>query len=196
MRNRDGLEIRLCRTYHPGRVRMARRGSNSVPGFAAIDFETADRGYDSACAVAIVRVENGCIVDQIYQLIRPPRKEFVFTYLHGITWEMVRHAPSFGEVWPALSRHLRDIEFVAAHNAVFDRSVLQACCRQAELPVPKVPFQCTVKLAREVLGIYPTSLDRVCRELRIPLRHHHAPSDAEACARIVLAARRKAFVSR
>jgi DNA polymerase III subunit epsilon len=28
----------------------------------------------------------------------------------------------------------------------------------------------------------------VCRYLRIPLRHHDAASDAEACARIVIAA--------
>jgi hypothetical protein len=28
----------------------------------------------------------------------------------------------------------------------------------------------------------------VCRHLRIPLRHHDAGSDAEACARIVIAA--------
>jgi DNA polymerase-3 subunit epsilon len=45
-----------------------------------------------------------------------------------------------------------------------------------------------VRLARRVWGIYPTRLSDVCRRLGIPLRHHDAASDAEACARIVIAA--------
>jgi DNA polymerase-3 subunit epsilon len=46
-------------------------------------------------------------------------------------------------------------------------------------------------MARDIFGIYPTRLDCVCEALGIPLVHHRAASDAEACARIVLAARRK-----
>ena len=42
--------------------------------FAAIDFETADYESDSACAVAVVTVENGEIADRFYRLIRPPRQ--------------------------------------------------------------------------------------------------------------------------
>ncbi|MFA5187667.1 MAG: exonuclease, partial [Patescibacteria group bacterium] len=34
----------------------------------------------------------------------------------------------------------------------------------------------------------PTKLPDVCRRLKIPLNHHDAASDAEACARIVMAA--------
>jgi DNA polymerase-3 subunit epsilon len=44
-------------------------------------------------------------------------------------------------------------------------------------------------MARAAFGIYPTRLDCVCQALGIPLVHHKAESDAEACARIVLAAR-------
>ena len=42
--------------------------------FVAIDFETADYGPDSACAVALVRVEGSRIVRRSYFLIRPPRR--------------------------------------------------------------------------------------------------------------------------
>src|SRR5207237_1122667 len=52
-----------------------------------------------------------------------------------------------------------------------------------------VPFKCTVAMARYALGIRPANLANVCRRLGIPLTHHHAESDALACARIVLAAR-------
>jgi DNA polymerase-3 subunit epsilon len=157
--------------------------------FAAIDFETADYGRDSACAVALVRVEDGRIVDRVSSLIRPPRREFVFTYLHGIDWEMVRDAPDFARLWPQLHRWLRGVRFLAAHNAVFDRGVLNACCRSNGLAIPDIPFECTVRMARAAFGIYPTRLDCVCQALGIPLVHHKAESDAEACARIVLAAR-------
>jgi DNA polymerase III subunit epsilon len=159
-----------------------------IPTFAAIDFETADYGRDSACAVAVVRVEGQAIVDRAYHYIRPPRRQFVFSYLHGISWSDVVNAPTFRQIWPSLQRKFAGVEFLAAHNANFDRTVLHTCCEGAHLSVPSHPFQCTVHLARAVWNIYPTRLPDVCRRLRIPLRHHDAGSDAEACARIVIAA--------
>jgi len=156
--------------------------------FVAIDFETADHGRDSACAVALVRVEDGRIADRACHLIRPPRREFVFSFIHGITWTDVAGEPTFREVWPRLTRLLTGAQFLAAHNAPFDEGVLHACCAAAGLRPPRQGFECTVRLARAVWGIYPTKLPDVCRRLRIPLRHHDAASDAEACARIVIAA--------
>ncbi len=165
------------------------------PVFAAIDFETADYHRDSACAVAVVRVEQGRIVARACRLIRPPRREFFFTYLHGISWDDVAGEPSFGELWPSFRRELDGVEFLAAHNASFDRGVLRACCAEAGLSPPSLPFLCTVTLARRVWDIRPTTLPDVCRHLGIDLRHHDAASDAEACARIVIAAAREGGVS-
>jgi DNA polymerase-3 subunit epsilon len=170
---------------------MPRQDTSSrshLPTFAAIDFETADYGRDSACAVAVIRVEGLAIVDRAYYYIRPLRNRFVFSYLHGISWPDVASAPTFGQLWPSLQEKLAGVEFLAAHNASFDRSVLRSCCERARLQAPPHPFQCTVRLARAVWSIYPTRLPDVCRFLRIPLRHHDAGSDAEACARIVIAA--------
>lgn len=159
--------------------------------FAAIDFETADRGRDSACAVAVVTVADGQIAERFYQLIRPPRRDFEFSYLHGIEWRHVADQPVFAEVWPELERRLTAVDFVVAHNASFDYSVVRACCAEAGLAAPARPFECTVKLARRRWGIYPTKLPDVCGRLGIQLQHHHAASDAEACARIVLSALRE-----
>jgi DNA polymerase-3 subunit epsilon len=158
------------------------------PTFAAIDFETADYGRNSACAVALVRVEALAIIDRAYFLIRPPRQQFVFSCLHGISWSDVADAPTFRQVWSALRQKLAGVEFLAAHNAGFDRSVLHACCERARLHTPPHAFECPVRLARALWKICPTKLPDVCRHLCIPLRHHHAGSDAEACARIVIAA--------
>jgi DNA polymerase-3 subunit epsilon len=158
--------------------------------FVAIDFETADQGRDSACSVGLVRVEGNRIVDRAYRLIRPPRSRFLFTHIHGLTWEDVAGEPTFGEVWPDLVPLLKGAACFVAHNAPFDRSVLNACCAAAGTRAPALPFRCTMRIARERWGIFPTKLSDVCRELGIALRHHDAASDAEACARIMIAAAR------
>ena len=156
--------------------------------FAAIDFKTANHRADRACAVGMVVVSGGRIVDRIYHLIRPTTREFVFTYVHGLSWSDVRTAPTFEEIWPEIEARMGGVDFLAAHNAPFDRGVLSGCCVAYGLPAVTHPFVCTVKLARRIWSIYPTKLPDVCARLRISLRHHQADSDAEACARIVMAA--------
>lgn len=156
--------------------------------FAAIDFETANNSRDSACAVGVVVVSGRRIVDRVYHLIRPPTREFLFTHVHGLTWFNVCSAPTFAEMWPGLRERIGDVDFFAAHNAPFDRSVLGACCATYRVRAVPQPFVCTVQVARNVWSIYPTKLPDVCNRLGIALRHHSADSDAEACARIVIAA--------
>jgi DNA polymerase III subunit epsilon len=156
--------------------------------FVAIDFETADHGADSACAVGLARVEGMTVVARESILIRPPRRQILFSYIHGITWEMVESQPVFAEVWPRLAPMLDGAAFLVAHNAPFDRRVLAACCAGARLAVPALEFVCTVQVARRKWGLKPNDLASVCRRLGIGLIHHDAGSDAEACARILIAA--------
>lgn len=156
--------------------------------FAAIDFETANNARDSACAVGVVIVERGLIVDRLYALIRPPSRQFLFTHIHGLSWDDVKGAQDFDAVWAGLARELAGVAFLAAHNAPFDMGVLRACCETYGLAAPTLPFVCTVQLARAQWAIRPTKLPDVCNHLGIDLRHHQADSDAEACARIVMAA--------
>ncbi|MBI5510185.1 MAG: 3'-5' exonuclease [Deltaproteobacteria bacterium] len=155
-----------------------------------MDFETADQGRDSACAIGLVRVEGSTVVAREHRLIRPPRRDFVFTYVHGISWPQVSGEPTFGTVWRQVRWLLDGADFVAAHSAAFDRSVLHACCAVARLKAPRLEFVCTMKLARVVWGVRPTRLPDVCRHLGLTLSHHDAASDAEACAGIVTAALR------
>lgn len=156
--------------------------------FAAIDFETASYSGDSACALGLVIVEDGLIVQRLYELIRPPARRFSFTHIHGLSWHDVKDAADFAAVWEAFVPALAGVEFLAAHNAPFDQGVLGACCTRYGLAAPAQPFVCTVRLARAQWEIRPTKLPDVCRHLGIELRHHQADSDAEACARIVIAA--------
>ena len=160
--------------------------------FVAIDFETADPGADSACAVGLVKVVDNRIVDQAKWLIRPPRRPpynwFPFTRIHRITWDMVAEQPSFAGRWPDFAAFIGDADCLVAHNARFDRGVLHACCTAAGLPRPAQRFACTVALARSAWNLRPTRLPDCCRYLGIRLDHHDPLSDALACAQIAIAA--------
>mgnify|MGYP003861226767 CR=1 FL=1 len=158
--------------------------------FVALDFETADYGRDSACSVGLIRVKDDEVVQQVHYLIRPPRPLVRFTHIHGIRWRDVVNQPTFGDLWASINLLLEDAEFLAAHNASFDKGVLYACCDAYGIPRPPQPFLCTVQLARKTWSIRPTRLPNVCEHLGIPLEHHQALSDAAACAQIVIAARR------
>lgn len=156
--------------------------------FVAIDFETADPKRDSACAVGIVVVDGGSIVARDYRLIRPPRPKFnpFCVRVHGIHWEDVQDEPSFGDLWPELEPHFAGADFLVAHNASFDKSVLHTCCRESGWNPPVQPFLCTVQLSRKTWELPSNKLNNVCNHLGITLNHHHAGSDAEACALIAV----------
>jgi len=159
----------------------------------AIDFETADHGADSACALGIVTIEKGRIRRKGYRLIRPPRRDFVFSYLHGITWNDIEREATFAEVWDAFRDYWQDADYLVAHNAAFDRGVLAACSVAVGRVPPDFPFVCTVKIARWHWNFRPAKLPIVCARLGIPLKHHDAESDALACASIALRAMNEGF---
>jgi len=161
--------------------------------FAAIDFETANVYRDSACAIGVTLVENGRIVSSSARLIRPPSDWFKFIDIHGLTWDDVCDEPDFEEVWAEVLPEIQHVDFLAAHNAPFDSGVLSACCDRYGVLEPQQGFVCTVSLARRQWSIYPTKLPNVCEYLNIELNHHEAGSDAEACARIVMAAQQEGW---
>jgi DNA polymerase-3 subunit epsilon len=156
--------------------------------FLAIDFETANQHRTSACSLGLVRVENGKIARKTVKLIRPPTSDFMFTHIHGLSWQDVENAHTFAGIWPEIRGFFEDIDFVAAHNVGFDRRVLLACCELYGISAPELNYLCTVELSRETWQLFPTKLPDVCRFLKLHLNHHDALSDAEACANIVISA--------
>ncbi len=165
-----------------------------VPFFTAIDFETANYYRDSACAIGLVRVEDSKIVSKDFFLIRPPSSWFVFTDLHGISWEDVKDAPTFEELWPIIKKYFRGVGFIAAHNDSFDKSVLLKCCERYGINPPRKPFHCTMQISRNFWGFEYYSLEDVCDYFGIPLNHHEALSDALACAKIMIKTLKRGYL--
>ena len=195
---RDGAVVaeNFDEVQHAGRRRWTSHRCQTLPGgtlLAAIDFETADSKPDSACAVGVALVQGGQVTGRRHWLIRPVRRpaqgdDFEWTHVHGLKWSDVEHAELFRRVWPDVEAFVVGTEAWVAHNAPFDRKVAFACCDAAGLMKPKQPWIDTVKLARQHWQLSAYKLDNVAAHLGIKLDHHQADSDAEACARVLLAA--------
>jgi DNA polymerase-3 subunit epsilon len=154
--------------------------------FLALDFETANNGRNSACALGIAVVEDRIITEHVSFLIKPPKNYFIHTDIHGITWNDVKSKPTFEDIWPDIKKYFNKIDFIAAHNVPFDRSVMEACCDHYSIKAPKEKYRCTLKLSREKLNLESNTLDSVCRYYGIELDHHNALSDTMACAKIMI----------
>ena len=153
----------------------------------AFDVETPNYRNNRMSAIGIAVIQDGIIVDEYYTLIDPETHFDRFNIrLTGISEETVADAPTFPEVWeeiePIMSGGL-----LAAHNAVFDLSVLKKCLQDYGIDwKPCVRYVCTVQTGRRVLPGISHKLNDLCDHYGIALEHHHAASDSRACAEILL----------
>ena len=157
--------------------------------FVALDFETANRDFSSACAIGVVQVMAREIVRTLKFVLDPGPVKFEFSEIHGITREGASAGVKFDHAWLEIEPLVREAGYViVAHNATFDRRVLQSSARRHSVRLPKLRFICSRNLAEAVWGFRPNDLATVAARLGISLAHHDPLSDAEAAARIVLAA--------
>lgn len=157
----------------------------------AVDVETANSDHKSLCAIGISVLEDGVLEEVFYSLVKPASNANRFEYwnmkVHGIHPKDVENAPTFPEIYPEVKAWLES-GIVVAHNALFDLSVLKACCLNTDCPPFKVQYFDTVPLARRAFPLLRNhKLDTVAKHIQVPLNHHHAGSDAFACVAIVSA---------
>ena len=113
------------------------QGDTIMLDFTAIDFETANKYYNSACSLAAVSVRDYETVREGYTLIRPPYMSFSpdNIRIHGITPDQVRDKPKFDALWDRVRPHLEG-RILVAHYAVFDTRVLRSLLKTYELEPP------------------------------------------------------------
>lgn len=157
---------------------------DSRDDFVAIDFETATGLPTSACALGMVKIIDGEIVQQFYTIINPIRDEYTDRELnvriHGITLEIAEKAQTFDEIFEGIKSFIGGLPLVC-HNKGADITILNQLMDYYGLSGIKTNDAiCTYELT----GL---SLSRCCEEFGIPKdRHHNALWDAETCARIYL----------
>ena len=178
LRSTGGVNVR--RVCHPRCVPV---------DFTAIDFETANSHPSSACAVGMVRVRDGRVVDRVEWLIRPPRAHAAFLpfniKIHGITAEMVVDARDWAEQLEDLRGFIGD-DVTVAHNASFDMGVIRAACAETITPTPRLRYLCSVQVSRKTYELPSHRLPLAAEAAGFgDFAHHDALADAEACAAII-----------
>ena len=158
--------------------------------FVAIDFETATRHH--ICAVGIVTVQDGEIIDEYHTLIKPPKNEYNWhnIQVHGISENDTKNSKRFNEMFPEIEKRISN-KLVIAHNESFDRNTLIKTMNDYHIDYSELniseKWECTMKIYRKK-GYKPASLDACCKHENIELNHHEALSDARACAKLYLKA--------
>lgn len=170
--------------------------THGTQGYAVIDLETTGfdaRGRDRIVEVGIVRIDaHGRQVGAFSTLIDPGRSTGA-AQIHHIDDAMVRDAPTFGEIAPAVLAWLEGT-VVVAHNAQFEDAFLSAEFARAGLRPPRVPALDTLPLAQASVPTANHRLTTLCDWAGITIHDPHtALGDAQATAELlpVLLARRR-----
>ena len=160
-------------------------------GFVVFDLETTG-AKTPPCRVTEIgayRVRNGEIVEEFHTLVNPETPiPFFISMLTGITDEMVKDAPKFGDVADSFLRFIGDSVLVA-HNAGFDMRFLNhEVGRLFEDYRLANPSMCTVQLSRKLLpDVENHKLKTLAEHYSVALvNHHRANEDAYATARIFI----------
>ena len=156
-----------------------------LKNFAAIDFETANYDRSSVCSVGVVIVRKGEIVDSFYSLIRPEPNYYdnLCSYVHGLCQQDTDNAPTFPKVWAQIAPLIEGLPLVA-HNKSFDEGCLKGVFRVYQMDYPNYVFYDTLIASKQKLPELPNhTLLTVAAACGYQFEdHHHALSDAEACA--------------
>jgi DNA polymerase-3 subunit epsilon len=124
--------------------------------FVVVDLETtggraSGEGHDAITEIGAVKVRGGTVLGELATLVDPGRDiPPQIVALTGITSAMVCNAPTIDSVLPAFLEFSRGAVLVA-HNAGFDIGFLRAAAERLQIPWPRPPVLCTVRLARRVL---------------------------------------------
>jgi DNA polymerase III subunit epsilon len=158
--------------------------------FTAIDFETANGNPSSPCAVGLVKVADGKIVDSYQTLIQPPYPHDWFDpfniKVHGIKPQDVATAPSWEQALKEMLHFVAGDDLIA-HNAGFDMGVLLASIKTIDAEIPDLRYGCSLIMARKTYNLDSYKLNQVAYAIgHEEFDHHDALADSDACARIVI----------
>jgi DNA polymerase-3 subunit epsilon len=156
--------------------------------YVVVDVETTGgwASGDRITEIGAVKIRSHRVVDEWHSLVNPQRAiPAKITQITGITTEMVRGAPVFGEVADSFMRFMGDGIFVA-HNVNFDYGFLSHEYERLDRRF-RFPKLCTVAgMRRRYPGHKSYGLAKLCEHYGIELEtHHRALYDARATGHLL-----------
>jgi DNA polymerase-3 subunit epsilon len=158
--------------------------------FVVVDVETS--GLDPAAGARVIEIaavrinQAGLILDSMSSLVNPEDGNTGADWIHGITADMVKDAPTFDQVFDDFARVMDNAIFVA-HHAKFDESFVAAETQLAGAKLLTMPAICTYWLARNtVKGTDNFKLGTLATHFEISQESAHtALDDAKVVAQIL-----------
>lgn len=150
--------------------------------FVSIDFETMTAKRTSACAIGMVKMRGGKIVDTFYSLIKPIPDDCTRTntYIHHITMEMIKNEKTFGELFPLIKEFIGN-DIIVCHNKSMEYSVLKQCMEYYHLS------GIDIENLIDTYYLFKGKLVDLCDRYNIDMgNHHNAIDDAKSCAELLL----------
>ncbi len=162
--------------------------ASSKPAYVALDVETANSDCASICQVGIAEFDSRGVPGRTWVSVVDPEDHFnaMNVAIHGIRPETVRDAPRFPEVMPEIRRLCSDR--IVVHHMPFDRLAVTGAAKRYGLPELRATWLDSARVARRAWERFSRrgyGLKNLASELRIPLRHHDALSDAIAAGSVV-----------
>lgn len=155
--------------------------------FVALDVETANHNRDSICSIGMIKVKDNQIIDSYYTLINPKQQfNWHFTQIHGINYDDVINEPIFEDVAYEIIDFWNDVDFIVAHNAPFDMSVLVKSFERYNIEFDHFPYVCSLAISKGLYQLEQYKLNVMADYFGLELNHHNALSDAMVCAQLLI----------
>jgi len=135
--------------------------------------------------------ENDKLIKEYDSLILPDNFEVANTHIHGITQKDAESkGKSIVEVFSDMLKDLEGVEYIIAHNVLFDINVILAECYRYKFEklikkIENTQTKCTQKIGKKKMNLYkyPKLIELYKFLFSTELKQdHRALSDTKACA--------------
>jgi DNA polymerase III epsilon subunit-like protein len=120
--------------------------------FVILDTETTGTAEDDQILqIGIVSSTGDCIYSGLVKPIGVQGFDAAAVAVHGISFDMVKNAPTLDEIIEEVSRKVSG-RTVLAYNSAFDKRLIRQSCSRAKVPTPNWNWECVMLQYSKFIG--------------------------------------------
>lgn len=158
-----------------------------------LDTETTGLGYGAEIVdIAVLDADGNALLETLVRPNRPIPHEA--SRVHGITDDLVIHAPSWPDVHRELTGLIDDARRIVIYNKQFDVGIMRQVSQEARLPELRARWECAMEAFAKYRGEWNFKygnwrwhkLDNAARMFGVYApQAHRARADAALCRQVV-----------